>query len=96
MQDSDSDVCGVTLAIVMELCRLGSFYKLIEQARHVVHLPPDVRSGAACPTSPEMAKVKVSHKAHHRWTRAQIKTDFPHASSLQHPLCALLLHYIIS
>ena len=58
-QGAESDLCGVTLAIVMELCRLGSFYKLIEQARHVAHLPPDVRSGAACPSTPDMAKVKV-------------------------------------
>ena len=52
-------MCGVTLAIVMELCRLGSFYKLIEQARQVAYLPVEVRTGARCPPNPEMAKVKV-------------------------------------
>ena len=59
MQAVETDVCGVTLAIVMELCRLGSFYKLIEQARRVAHLPLEVRTGARCPATPEMAKVKV-------------------------------------
>lgn len=53
-------MCGVTLAIVMELCRLGSFYKLIEQARRVAHLPLEVRTGARCPSTPEMAKTKVT------------------------------------
>ena len=53
-------MCGVTLAIVMELCRLGSFYKLIEQARRVAHLPVEVRTGARCPSTPEMAKAKVT------------------------------------
>ena len=54
------DACGVTLAIVMELCRLGSFYTLIEQARRVAALPLDVRTGLKCPSTPEEAKAKVS------------------------------------
>ncbi|KAK9838338.1 hypothetical protein WJX81_005555 [Elliptochloris bilobata] len=35
---------GVTLAIVMELCRFGNLFKVIEYARRVQRLPPD-----ACP-----------------------------------------------
>ena len=60
VQAIETDMCGVTLAIVMELCRLGSFYKLIEQARRVAHLPLEVRTGARCPSTPEMAKTKVT------------------------------------
>ncbi len=60
VQAIETDMCGVTLAIVMELCRLGSFYKLIEQARRVAHLPLEVRTGARCPSTPEMAKAKVT------------------------------------
>ena len=60
VQAIETDMCGVTLAIVMELCRLGSFYKLIEQARRVAHLPLEVRTGARCPSTPDMAKVKVT------------------------------------
>ncbi len=60
LQAIETDMCGVTLAIVMELCRLGSFYKLIEQARRVAHLPVEVRTGARCPSTPEMAKAKVT------------------------------------
>jgi hypothetical protein len=45
---------------MVELCRLGSFYKLIEQARRVAHLPVEVRTGARCPSTPEMAKAKVT------------------------------------
>lgn len=60
LQAIETDMCGVTLAIVMELCRLGSFYKLIEQARRVAHLPIEVRTGARCPSTPDMAKAKVT------------------------------------
>ncbi len=60
LQAIETDMCGVTLAIVMELCRLGSFYKLIEQARRVAHLPVEVRTGARCPSTPDMAKAKVT------------------------------------
>lgn len=49
----------MTLAIVMELCRLGSFYKLIEQARKVSNLDQQVLTGLRCPSSPEEAKIKV-------------------------------------
>ncbi len=60
LQAIETDMCGVTLAIVMELCRLGSFYRLIEQARRVAHLPVEVRTGARCPSTPEMSKAKVT------------------------------------
>lgn len=56
---ADMEVAGVTMAIVMELCRLGSFYKLIEQARRVSNLTPEVLTGVKCPSNPEEAKIKV-------------------------------------
>ena len=40
---------GVTLAIVMELCRFGNLFKVVEYARRVQRLPPDVRAGATPP-----------------------------------------------
>ena len=49
----------MTLAIVMELCRLGSFYKLIEQARKVSNLAKEVLTGLRCPSNPEEARIKV-------------------------------------
>ena len=60
LQTADLEVGGVTLAIVMELCRLGSFYKLIEQARKVSNLATEVLTGLRCPSNPEEAKIKVS------------------------------------
>lgn len=74
LQAVDVDVCNVTLAIVMELCRLGSFYKLIEQARKVASLPAAVRTGAKCPSNPEEAKAKVSQ---------QLSTVILHAGSMK-------------
>ena len=59
MQADSLDTSGVKLAIVMELCRFGTFYHLIEQARRVAHLPADVRSGSKAPRSAEEAKLKV-------------------------------------
>lgn len=59
LQTADLEVGGVTLAIVMELCRLGSFYKLIEQARKVSNLASEVLNGVKCPSTPEEAKIKV-------------------------------------
>ena len=59
VQTADVEVSGVTLAIVMELCRLGSFYKLIEQARKVSNLAQEVLTGLRCPSNPEEAKIKV-------------------------------------
>jgi len=50
---------GVTLAIVMELCRFGNLFKVIEYARRVQRLPPDVRSGATKPRTPEEVKLRA-------------------------------------
>ena len=80
MQTVDVEVGGVTLAIVMELCRLGSFYKLIEQARKVSNLAPEVLNGVKCPSNPEEAKIKVhphvclaeNHDCAHRHSQALI------------------------
>ncbi len=50
---------GVTLAIVMELCRFGNLFKVVEYARRVQRLPPDVRAGATPPRTPEEVKLRV-------------------------------------
>jgi serine/threonine protein kinase len=55
----DEAVQGVTLAIVMELCRCGSLFRVLDYARRVARLPPGVRSGAAPPRTTEEAKLKV-------------------------------------
>ena len=49
----------MTLAIVMELCRYGSLFRVLDYARRVARLPPDVRSGRSPPRTPEEAKLKV-------------------------------------
>ena len=61
---------GVTLAILMELCRLGNLFKLLEYARRVERLPSGVRSGALPPTTPEQARAKASPgwRLYHSWT----------------------------
>ncbi|KAK9830537.1 hypothetical protein WJX72_012336 [[Myrmecia] bisecta] len=51
---------GMTLAIIMELCRFGNLFKLIEVARRVARLPPSVRSAQQPPRSAEEAKLKAS------------------------------------
>lgn len=51
---------NVTLAIVMELCRLGTLFKVIECAHKVSKLPVEVLSGAVPPRSEEERKLKVS------------------------------------
>ena len=56
---------NVTLAIVMELCRLGTLFKLIEWARKVSKLPPEVLSGATPPRSQEEQKLKVQRLCLH-------------------------------
>lgn len=50
---------GITLAIVMELCRFGNLFKLIELARRVSRLPEAVRSGTVPPSTPEEVRLKV-------------------------------------
>ena len=61
---------GITLAILMELCRLGNLFKLLEYARRVERLPTGVRSGALPPTTPEQARAKASPgwRLYHSWT----------------------------
>ena len=44
---ADGPGTSVTLAIVMELCRFGNLYKIIEQARRVARLPEPIRSRKA-------------------------------------------------
>ena len=56
----------MTLAIVMELCRFGNLFKVIEYARRVQRLPPDVRSGATPPRTPEELKLRVRARAAER------------------------------
>ena len=51
---------GATLAILMELCRLGNLFRLVALARRVGRLPPDVRSGAAPPATGEEARLRAS------------------------------------
>ncbi|KAL0044448.1 hypothetical protein WJX82_007178 [Trebouxia sp. C0006] len=93
LQAIETDMCGVTLAIVMELCRLGSFYKLIEQARRVAHLPLEVRTGARCPSTPEMAKTKASpgFRLYNQWSirlelahQAAAAVEFMHSHNVVH------------
>ena len=49
-----SDDRSARLAIVMELCRYGSLYKVIETARKVGRLPANIRSRSAPCTSAQM------------------------------------------
>ena len=49
-----------TLAIIMELCRLGSLFRLLEYARRVARLPPAVRTGTAPPRTPDEARLRTS------------------------------------
>lgn len=52
-------VQSITLAIVMELCRYGTLYKIIEYARRVSYMPADVRSGRINPRNAEETKLKA-------------------------------------
>lgn len=51
---------SICLAIVMELCRFGSLFKVIGLARRVSHLPPDVRSDRIAPRNADEGKLKAS------------------------------------
>jgi hypothetical protein len=59
-----------TLAIIMELCRLGSLFRLLSYARRVARLPPDVRAGASPPRTPEQARLRTSpgFRLYSSWT----------------------------
>ena len=43
MQSSVSQ--GVTLAILMELCQYGTLYDVMNQARRIMHINQDIRTG---------------------------------------------------
>lgn len=47
LPSADGLSSSVTLAIVMELCRYGNLFKVIELARRVGRLPPEIRARKA-------------------------------------------------
>lgn len=69
---------GVTLAIVMELCRFGSLFKVLEYARRVSWLPEEIRDGRTAPRTPEEIKLKVLPSS---------KSASPYLRSVVHGFC---------
>lgn len=67
----------------MELCRYGSLFRVLDYARRVSRLPPDIRSGRAPPRTPEETKLKVRLAS-----AAQVHPCVPACESL----CALRHH----
>ena len=60
----------VTLAIVMELCRYGNLYKVIEQARRVGRLPAEIRARKApCTRAQKELLVSLTCRASLPWPK---------------------------
>ncbi|KAK9804076.1 hypothetical protein WJX73_003050 [Symbiochloris irregularis] len=87
-----ADDRSARLAIVMELCRYGSLYKVIEVARRVSRLPANIRLRSAPCTSAQLELLSsAGYKLWNEWLtrlklaqQAAAALDFMHAHNVLH------------